>query len=91
MPAATPMFDVLPAPTPAELIQVRKALGLTQKSMASFFCVDAVTYRRWEAGTQAIHPLVTRILYWLSVDGYRPPELVAVAGIERLQDAFEAA
>jgi len=34
------------------VIQVRKALGLTQKELAAKLKVDAITVSRWERGAQ---------------------------------------
>jgi len=52
--------------TPADFLQVKAAIGLSQTQFAKFAGVNARTIRRWEKGERAIPGPLIRLLGLLS-------------------------
>lgn len=71
------MFEPLEPPSPADILRLRKRLGLTQAAMATFLGVSLSCYRNFEKGRQEAHPIVSRVICWLE-GGYMPPEFIAL-------------
>lgn len=66
-------------PVPAEVLQARQALGLTQAEAAALLGVDRVTWARYEAGGRAMSAVEWK--YFKHVAGVeRIPFRAAVAG-----------
>ena len=62
--------------TPQQFKHNRRALGLSQASLASILNVNPRTVRRWEEddGTRPPNPIACRVLMWM-LNGYQPPEV----------------
>lgn len=50
---------------PKDIVRIRKQLGLKQKDLASFLCVDERTLRNWENDSRAIKGPATVLLQML--------------------------
>ena len=56
------MIPSASSPTPAEIIALRAAHGLTQGKIAQLLHANDRTWRQWEAGDRRMHPVFWEFL-----------------------------